>query len=518
MGALTLKNFPFELWRWDINKFNSIDLTNSFGCNIKTYIHKNKIIQIEPSAFNFNNNWLSDKARQFFDSFLITSQKINNINIFNLIKKIIKRIYIFDHCNKHANKIKFVIFICDNLSLETLNVLFFILKSYSFIKLRIVEKLTLNNNLESNLQLNYLTHTKLSLSKLSLLVCTNTRFEGYYLNLLLWQRFLKGNFKCLLIGSFINLTFPIVILGANFLIIKTICSGNNLICQNLKLANNPILIYNQELFKQNNTIYHILKILNRILLFNNSWNSLNFLNATISDCGTFNLLRIAPLNLTDLNNFNILYFIQVTISSNFKKITELKLLKLLPTKFFYLKKRLLIEQNYKINNNFKFLNKISCNYLYLPSAGFFKDSGSFINTEGCIKWFVKLINNKKTKTSFQILKKLIKYLINKMYFLTKKQAILMLDFIKTFNFKNYTHFYYHAAVALTNLNFYTNIKNKPIKIKKHNFKLKKRKIIHSKLKYWLDDFFNGGKDQYSKHSIILNKCSHNLRLNITNFF
>ena len=147
MGALTLKNFPFELWRWDINKFNSVDLTDSFGCNTKVYIHKNKIIQIEPSILNINNNWISDKARQFFDSFLITGTGTDSINVFNLVKKIIKRIYVFDHCNKHVNKIQFATFICDNLSLETLNMLFFILKSYSFIKLWVVEKWILNNNI-----------------------------------------------------------------------------------------------------------------------------------------------------------------------------------------------------------------------------------------------------------------------------------------------------------------------------------------------------------------------------------
>lgn len=518
MGALTLKNFPFELWRWDINKFNSVDLTDSFGCNTKVYVHKNRVIQIEPSTLNFNNNWLSDKARQFFDTFSMTSQKTNNINILSIIKKIIKRIYIFDHCNKQINKIRFAVFICDNLNLETLNMLFFILKSYSFITLWAVEKWTLNNNLESDLQLNYLTPAKLNFSKLSLLICTNPRFEGYYLNLLLRQWFLKGNFKCLLIGSFINLTFPVIILGANFLIIKTIFSGNNLICQNLKLANNPILIYNQELLKQSNTAYNVLKILNKMPLFNNTWNGLNCLNAALSDCGISNLLWIPKLSFTDLNNFNILYFIQVTISSSLKKIAELKLLKLLPTKAFYLKKRLLIEHNYKSNNNFKLLNQISCNYLYLPSAAFFKDSGTFINTEGSIKWVTKLINKKKTKTSFQVLKKLIKYLTNKLYFLTKKNDILMLNFFKTFHFKNYIYFCLYPTTTLKNLNFYTNVKNKAIKIKKHNFKLKKCKIIHSKLKYWLDDFFNGGKDEYSKQSIILNKCSHNLRLNNTNFF
>jgi NADH dehydrogenase/NADH:ubiquinone oxidoreductase subunit G len=61
MGALTLKNFPFELRRWDIEKFESINPTDSFGCNVNIYIAKNKVIQIEPNYSSFNN-WLSDKG------------------------------------------------------------------------------------------------------------------------------------------------------------------------------------------------------------------------------------------------------------------------------------------------------------------------------------------------------------------------------------------------------------------------------------------------------------------------
>lgn len=35
MGALTLKSFPFELRGWDIEKFESLDPTNSFGFNTR---------------------------------------------------------------------------------------------------------------------------------------------------------------------------------------------------------------------------------------------------------------------------------------------------------------------------------------------------------------------------------------------------------------------------------------------------------------------------------------------------
>ena len=51
-----------------------------------------------------------------------------------------------------------------------------------------------------------------------------------------------------------------------------------------------------------------------------------------------------------------------------------------------------------------------------------------------------------------------------------------------------------------------------------NKKSKTKKLVTTKLKYWLDDFFNGGKDEYSQNSVILTNCSRILRSESTNFF
>jgi hypothetical protein len=50
------------------------------------------------------------------------------------------------------------------------------------------------------------------------------------------------------------------------------------------------------------------------------------------------------------------------------------------------------------------------------------------------------------------------------------------------------------------------------------FKMKARKYITTKLKYWLDDFFSSNKDEYSQNSIILTDYSKVLRIKFTNFF
>jgi len=269
----------------------------------------------------------------------------------------IKAIYIFDHCNIQNSKNYFFTIVVGNASIEVLSLLLSIFQGYSFVILRRAEHIKFNNDMESTFQLNNISNKiKLSSSTLCLLISTNPRYEGYYLNLNLRQRILKKNFKCLTIGSLVNLTFPISFLRSNF------------ICQNLKLSTNPILIYNNELFKRNDSkdIIETLKILCYTHIFSTTWNGLNMLNSALSDIGMLSLKQISGLTLKDLNNFSSLYFLNLTVNNilNLKKITKLKLLNLSLTdnKQSLINKLFLDQNNKKIDNNVMFLNKIFQNY------------------------------------------------------------------------------------------------------------------------------------------------------------
>ena len=51
-----------------------------------------------------------------------------------------------------------------------------------------------------------------------------------------------------------------------------------------------------------------------------------------------------------------------------------------------------------------------------------------------------------------------------------------------------------------------------------NFKFKsKLKVICSKTNFWLDDFYLGGKDIYSRFSSVMIECSKSFRIENTNF-
>jgi NADH dehydrogenase/NADH:ubiquinone oxidoreductase subunit G len=88
------------------------------------------------------------------------------------------------------------------------------------VKLRRAENIKTANDLETNFQINAQQTQILKSTTLCLLISNNPRYEGYHLNLKLRQRFLKGNFKCLTIGSSIDLTFPSTILRNKFKSIK----------------------------------------------------------------------------------------------------------------------------------------------------------------------------------------------------------------------------------------------------------------------------------------------------------
>jgi hypothetical protein len=393
------------------------------------------------------------------------------------------------------------------------------------------ENVKLNNDLESDFQLNLASDKlKLNSSTLCLLVSNNPRYEGYYLNLNLRQRFLKGNFKCITVGSLIDLTFPITFLGSNLKILKSIAEGNNLICQDLKFSKNPIVVSNNELFKRTDGEHsmNLLKMLNYANIFTKSWNGLNVLSPTLTETGIQSILKISPLNKNDLSNFSSLYFLNVntTNNSNIKQITEYKLLNFSnKIKGNINIKKLFLDQTTTPDRNVTFYNrnfsseKSFINYYYLPNSTFYENEETFINTEGLIKRTSKVIFREKTRTNWQILRQFLKGLKNSTFFEKKNNQLVFFNSKKLTNFKNFIYFQYQATQSLTNLNFYLSINTQPFVLRNKipKFKFKTNKLLNTKLKYWLDDFFCGGKDEYSQNSLILTNCSKILRSESTNF-
>jgi NADH dehydrogenase/NADH:ubiquinone oxidoreductase subunit G len=235
------------------------------------------------------------------------------------------------------------------------------------------------------------------------------------------------------------------------------------------------------------------------------------------------LNQTAKFKFKDLNNFSSIYFINININNvgNIKKIMELYLFKqIFINKIFkFSNKKLILDQNYKQNNNLQFSNKITIDYLYVPANTFYENSGTFINTEGFLKKTTKIIYKNKTKSNWHILRKIIHYFNNKLiFFNVKDNQNIFFNLKKFYNFKNYINFNYCPIKKLTHLSCLLSNKNKVFIINSKNFKINVTKFKNTKLKYCLNNFFNSSKDKYSSNSIVLAGCSKQIKYQSTNFF
>ena len=77
-------------------------------------------------------------------------------------------------------------------------------------------------------------------------------------------------------------------------------------------------------------------------------------------------------------------------------------------------------------------------------------------------------------------------------------------------------FFYLTTRSLSKLSFHLRDHNQIFYLMTEQ-KIKKVKIYLSQLKKWLEDFYVGGSDNYSIHSLTMQNCSAILRLNTATF-
>ena len=517
MGALTLKQFSNSIREWELVEGEGIDPTDSFGVDLRLSIREDQIFLAEP--YNPSTPWLTDRGRIFFDGMFDKnlSEKVEWSNFFEYFAEFL---YFANHLSLKKKNSFFLIVVFENISLEILNMLYILEQNNSFIKLRKIDNHYVNSDFESNFFLNdSVNKSKLHLSNLGLLLNTDTRHEGYVLNLNLRLRFLKGDFKLLSIGSALDITLPVYNLGSNIGILKSISEGTHLSCQDIKVSKFPIMITNTELFKRKN-IKNFSKILKATNFLNSIWNGVNILNNNLSSAGTNLLNNFIPLSSEDYVNFLGFYSInaELTAIGNFKKLVEFKLLNFSQTSKTS-NINVLLDQNTKSTDEFKLLSK---NYYYLPNNLFLEDNETYVNTQGLIKRTTKLINFKKdSKSNWQIIRKIYSISKNLTYLnKTKNSDYIDFDFINLFNYKNYINSQFFPSQNLISFSFYLNKSNKIfINNYNNNFKSAQIKIFETKMKYWLDDFFvNNSRDSFSYNSSVLTNCSKISRSISTNFF
>jgi hypothetical protein len=212
------------------------------------------------------------------------------------------------------------------------------------------------------------------------------------------------------------------------------------------------------------------------------------------------------------------YFVNNNIASDpcIVQVSEMNMLNV------YLQKKrsevVVIDQNYAYENNSRFPLRDDF-YCYLPARTFFENEETYCSTEGVFKRTTKLFVSKNIMSTWQTFLLMLKYLTKHIQPLNFKSCNTLAYLIKGYsNFKIFMHLHFYSTQHLSSVNFYFMFKTTPaVLMDLSKFKQSSVKVKYSKLKFWLEDFFTGGKDEYSRNSEVLVSCSAILRTETRNF-
>ena len=483
VGALTSMPYAFKVRSWEVVYYSNIDFLDSLGSSIRLHIYSNKIIRILPLLDeNLNEEWITNKIRFSYDSFLlnrINYPKIKYINKFVvfswdfLINYILKWI-------RRKNNIIFSLLgpfvdIITSLSLKN----FFNIQGLSsivlYFKIRWLYDFKffflLNTMLES-----------LEFLFFFIFISCDLRLENPLLNVRIKKNYNMNKNNELFFYSFglslSNMGYPIKNLGNSIFKFLVLLKGKKRIFSNfffksfysfsyinlnITLYKKPIFFFGHSLLNREDSISFIYSF---IYFFKKKFN-LDVFNLIINNLGvlSYNLIINNNINIKKKKIFNgFLYNISNDV---------------LP--FFLLdKSTFIVYQGYiKGNGNLIFKSDI-----ILPSAAPYEMNNLFINLEGRYRYMKKHIKNLLTIYSDWEIINLFK-IYNKKKNILNFSFFFKLNFILTFfeNLINYNcNYFFTLEEFFINFFFYYGYKKKYI-IKLQRNELDFSSILKSCFKY-----------------------------------
>ena len=146
---------------------------------------------------------------------------------------------------------------------------------------------------------------------------------------------------------------------------------------------------------------------------------------------------------------------------------------------------------------------------------FFENSIVIRDNSGNYSKTVQVLNsNSKSKSNWQVIRK-IKSNLDDISFSNVGSSNIGFDFLKANYFSNFISFQHLPVASVSNSSHF--FKSKVAFTSFLPLKKSKSKILLTKTKFWIDDFYIGGKDLYSKYSIVMVECSRSFRSESTNF-
>lgn len=475
VGALTSKPYAFTARPWELKSVDTFDITDGVGSNIKINFKETEILRILPRINDsLNDEWISDKTRFVYDSF-----KLNRLTC---PYKKVKDKFVKLSWKTALSDIKFFLKKNLNCSNSPGDILFVGGSLLDLESLNFLKNLALNLNAhytkEENLaDTDFLCLTRsnttlknLENSDLILSVGANPRFEASMYDMKIKVRSRAGLFTRASIGLHSEYTYKNICLGTSMKTLLEILEGKHFFCKQLVKSKNPVIIFNSNIYKLINVqaLKQILTLINKnCKLISDNWFGLDILSTipNYSESNNPYFTNIKP------NKIKLIYLVGVSDTNFIEKLQRI---------CHYNKINVIIQQTPIGTVQARDAN------LILPSKLFVEKDAMFLNLENRVQKTVSINKGPGiSKPDIDILKA-IQHAF-KLTFTTEQNKYLQIntnkvDFIKEL------------------------IKKDKKKLNKINFSFFKASIT---------DFF--ASDLISKNSLILSKCSKNLRKSYLNF-
>nr|AIU44702.1 NADH dehydrogenase subunit 11 [Cyanophora paradoxa] len=292
MGALTSKPYAFMARPWELTSTETIDILDSACSAIRVDSKGNIIMRILPNISSFpNDNFISDKTRFSHDGIKLQRISVplvkkNNEYLpitwesaFELIKKKINK----------QNKLKISAIAGRLVDIESSISLKKLLNSFGSNNYFNSENINLNYDFKNN----YIFNSNLLNNDpdFCLLIGLNLRFEVPTLNIKFRRLFYQKNLQIVLIGSKINLSYPVNQQGISISILIQILEGKHKLSNKIAKSKNPLILvgssyYQRTDFTSLNNLLHWFNY--KIRTYRSIFNINTVLNAA-SHPGLFNI-------------------------------------------------------------------------------------------------------------------------------------------------------------------------------------------------------------------------------------
>ncbi|MDD9331883.1 MAG: NADH-quinone oxidoreductase subunit NuoG [Wolbachia sp.] len=291
VGALTSKPYSFKSRSWELSCYETIDVLDAVGSNIRVDYRGPEVMRILPRLNEeINEEWISDKTRFAYDGLKV--QRLDR----PYVKKNGRFVQVsWDEAltvaaeklkNIKSSKIAAIAGdLADCESMLLLKEMMQKLGSYNIDCRQDGAKLTPNN------RVSYVFNTTIEgieNADLCLFINTNPRIEAPIINARLRKRYLQGGFNVASIGPDIEYLYHVEKLGDNPNILSEIVERNHKFCELLNVSKNPMLIIGQDALVRNDA-YSILalagKIAEKFNMIRDNWNGFNVLHKAAARVG-----------------------------------------------------------------------------------------------------------------------------------------------------------------------------------------------------------------------------------------